>query len=364
VSRALFLCLVTAAVLPGQAPVSGPVLGIVFDQSRGLRPVLGIPGAATLGDPFDPGFPVRAAVVSPSQDAALVLPHPPPEGTEAPRELQWVRFDGSSVTAAPIEGAFAAPDRMVFSPSGNAAALYSADLKQVQILHGLPNHPLVAHSIELFTIKIGNGSELEALAVNDAGDSILAAFPESVWLWKQGASPQLLGVPGRISALAFRAGSSADALMASAESQQVWLLSAASGQAEVRLLADTAQEINIPTKIVFDESSVLVASSGSSEIVRLDLTGGVISRTACPCNVTTLANLVKNTFRLNEPSDGPLWIYDSSPNGFETTSSAYTAMEGGSPAGSPRVLFIPPDPPQDSLTPPPVEEAAAAGPLE
>ncbi|HEY1217850.1 MAG TPA: hypothetical protein VGF03_02855, partial [Bryobacteraceae bacterium] len=54
--------------------LSGPRLGLVFDRAAGgLRPISGIPGAATTGEPLALGLTISRAEISPAQDAALVL---------------------------------------------------------------------------------------------------------------------------------------------------------------------------------------------------------------------------------------------------------------------------------------------------
>src|SRR5579862_4325293 len=77
-TRLLFLVpgLLTLGVCPGigQVTLTGPTLGLFFDpQTQAIRPIWGIPGSATAGQPINIGFPVAAGLVSPSQDYALVV---------------------------------------------------------------------------------------------------------------------------------------------------------------------------------------------------------------------------------------------------------------------------------------------------
>src|SRR5436190_14394980 len=54
--------------------IHAPQLGLVFDEAAGaLRPIWGIAGSSTLGDPLPLGVTLKGAVVSPSQDYALAL---------------------------------------------------------------------------------------------------------------------------------------------------------------------------------------------------------------------------------------------------------------------------------------------------
>src|SRR5207248_2070679 len=52
--------------------IRGRVLGFVFDrQERGIRPILGIPGASTQAEPLRVGASLSDAAISTAQDFAL-----------------------------------------------------------------------------------------------------------------------------------------------------------------------------------------------------------------------------------------------------------------------------------------------------
>src|SRR5215470_6445925 len=53
--------------------VTLPVLGFVLDQSGGLRPVMGITGAASVGAPLNLGFSIAQAAMPPSHDYILAI---------------------------------------------------------------------------------------------------------------------------------------------------------------------------------------------------------------------------------------------------------------------------------------------------
>ena len=60
-----------------------------------------------------------------------------------------------------------------------------------------------------------------------------------------------------------------------------------------------------------DQRRVYVANGGSAEIVAIDLSNGVTARYACPCSPSAVRRLNGTAvFRLTEPSDGPLWLFD------------------------------------------------------
>src|SRR5438552_811758 len=55
----------------GNPSVTLPVLGFVLDQSGGLRPLIGVAGAASVGDPLGLGFSVVQAAMPPNHDYIL-----------------------------------------------------------------------------------------------------------------------------------------------------------------------------------------------------------------------------------------------------------------------------------------------------
>ena len=77
-----FVSSVLAGIFAAGAPVwaqssgaiGGYTLGYVFDGRRsGLKPPVGIPGAAVLGAAVDTGVPIRQAYLSPRQNYAVAL---------------------------------------------------------------------------------------------------------------------------------------------------------------------------------------------------------------------------------------------------------------------------------------------------
>ena len=114
-------------------PVSGPVMGFVADRLSGVRPILGVPGAATLGLPVlrDSGF--QSIALSPSRDYALAL-------VARGRQTVLLRNLKSSVDAVKLQAPPGA-GRMAISLSGDAAVLHYPETQSVAVLTGLPQSP-------------------------------------------------------------------------------------------------------------------------------------------------------------------------------------------------------------------------------
>ena len=154
--------------------VGGPVVGFVLDKAEGVRPILGIPGAATLGQPVLPAAGFDSIVLSPQRDYALAL-------TEGEQRLVLLRSLSVSPAAARLDVPPGA-SRIVLSPAGDAAALYYRDARRVEVLTGLPDSPSVAWSLDLPDL----GAGLAALVVSDGGSAILVATagePSSILLF-------------------------------------------------------------------------------------------------------------------------------------------------------------------------------------
>ncbi len=171
-------CLAACALHAQPAGLQSPVSGFVFDgSSKTLRQIQGIPGAALIGAGVDFGMPVTAAAVSPKMDSAIVLSA---DGTPH----IFVLRAASAVEATPA-GLLAA-QRIIFSPSGTAAALYARG--SVQVVRGLPGSATLGFEIRLqLHQKTRVAAANESLAISDDGAYLLHAT---------GGPVELIGLAG------------------------------------------------------------------------------------------------------------------------------------------------------------------------
>ena len=157
--RPLLLVLVVTSVLPAEDSVmSGPSMGYVFDG--GLRPVLGSPGAAVLGDRIDLGRPLASAVSAPSGTYALAI-------TSDDSSLLLVTF-GSPVQQSVLGSATGG--RIAFSPDAKSAALFSPGQSGISVWTGLPDNPS--------SRTADAGGPIAGLALDDTGAVVLAAVQD------------------------------------------------------------------------------------------------------------------------------------------------------------------------------------------
>jgi hypothetical protein len=155
-----------ACSLYGQAgKLAAPSTGFVFDQSaHALRRIQGIPGAALVGVPVEFGFAVSAAYVAPRLDSAFVLAG---DGT-----VHLFRLTADVPVEQTVDS-LGAPLRVVFSPSGSAAALYSPG--SVQVIKGLPDAPVLASTIRVRPNPRQRRALPNTLAISDDGAYLLYA---------------------------------------------------------------------------------------------------------------------------------------------------------------------------------------------
>ena len=305
----LLLQMVMAVLLAGVAAaqtgtaLSGPTMGLVFDASHSaLRPIRGIPGAATLGDAVNPGFPLASATVSPRQDFALAL-----------------RADDSSVVLVRAGGAFAAvpgarpaPALMVFSPAGATAALYDSGAGRVQVLTGLPDAAAVQSDVDISALA----GPVAALAVDDAGTSLFlaAGAADTVALYRVGmdGASQYMASFGSVAALRLSA-NGREALVADSAAAAVYAIRDLAGAGAVETLASGRDGLVTPIAIESDSAGRVFVADQAGNVTILDRGQGSILSLPCGCAPTGLFRLSGTaTFRLTEPSGAPIWVLDAS----------------------------------------------------
>jgi len=303
--------------------IRGPRLGLVFDPSAGtLRPIVGIAGSSTMGDPLPLGEPLESAIVSPSQDYALAM-----VGKDS--EVRLVRVGPSNLTLVKVLlGPSPAPDRMAISPSGASAAFYYHNSSAITVMTGFPVGPHISARMALTRV-----SSPTALAVSDDGKVVLAGAGNAVVAVTEAAEIPVTATLGSVASLAFITGH--DGLIADGVKNEVYLLRGAAGAGILSLLAGAGQQIAGPVSVAAssDGRKAFVANGTSGAVVILDLASGappaVIS---CHCQLTGLDRLADGSlFRLNEVSERPLWLLDASPT------------------RAVRVMFVPPAPPGRSV---------------
>ncbi len=347
----------TIAAQDSTTAVSGPALGLVADRAAGtIRPILGIPGAATWGAPLTVDFATAQMNVAPGADFALAV-------AKENFRLAIVRAAGGPAEWIALEPPSGAPDLVAFSPRGRAAAIYYREAGRLVVVSGLRDAAAQVAEVDITSLP----GAANLLAVSEDGSSLLAAVAEgeraavyylSTVKTEQPAriSPAFPGdepttfeeppatPPSRrlttfttVSALEF-AGESLDALVADSAANAVHLMKDASGAASILTLGAEGDGLASPTLVrALDARRVLVANAaGKFTILYRDGTSPLSIQ--CDCSPAGLSPLASGmVFRLAEPSGDPLLLLDAS--GVEprlvvvppdrTPADASTSKEGG-----------------------------------
>lgn len=311
--KSFLLLILATAILPApsapaadpQSQIGAPVLGYVFDPAvKGIRPVIGIPGASIIGNPLDRGFSVASAVISPRQDFAIATV----ADNAAVRILMLQPGNFHSQILAAVAGV---PQKIIFSPSGQTAGLYQQDQAKLQIFTQLPEEPALAHEIDL----TGLTGDLLSAAVSDDGDLALILTGDQVnsilWLSYAGTGPVQLQVPSATSAISFRSGSH-DAVLATRDGQ-IDLLQNLSSGLDLLVLAPPDERTADPVAVQFSPDGArayVVTQQGMVAEFGIQSQGATFL--SCGCKPSGLSPLRSPMLmRLNEISDGPLMLLDT-----------------------------------------------------
>ncbi|MEW5979673.1 MAG: hypothetical protein AB1898_28070 [Acidobacteriota bacterium] len=304
---AVFLLSLVALVNQTAAQIQGPLLGYATDPSRNmLRPIWGVPGASTLGEPLVFDQPLAQVVVSPNLDYVLAIKNNSPSLVMA-RLTNPDRDELRTIAAVPPETRI-----LDVSPSGQTAVLYSRRQQLLLIVTGLGSAPKVAAPISLASVA---PSRLAA-AVGDEGSSVLLAVSDgqasNLYLSTEGRDPQPLGISGDITSLRFVGARSA--LFADRQRKEVLFIADLEKAGSPVALAGPPQGIDDPValQVSRDNQRIIVANGRSGNVVVLGMEGAVHSMTPCDCTPTRLERMDGNSvFQLTDLSDQPLLLLDA-----------------------------------------------------
>lgn len=173
-AKILLGCLLAGMVAAQTLQIEGPISGFALDEASGsLRPIVGLPGAAYLGDPLIAGL--TWASVAPGGASALVV-----------RDGVLYRVDGLARLApawTAIENVALVPDRAAWSDDASMAMIYSAATGRAQLIRNAGLQIVAAEPVQI--------GQVASLAVDREG-RIIAGASEGVQLWNGGHAAMLL----------------------------------------------------------------------------------------------------------------------------------------------------------------------------
>ncbi len=281
--RFVFLALIFAAAAAAQ--ISAPLVGWM-PAGTAIRPMNGLPGAATLGSAANVGHTLTHMTVSPSQNYVLAT------DSESGEVLLVIAGLSSSKV-----GTMPSPDQIAASPRGSSAALWYSGAGQVAVLTGLPATPAI-RQVDASVLTTG----LAVIAVSDDGQWIAAASSAGVYQWgPDGVPHQMYGGSDAI-ALAFFAGSSN---LAMATSNQ--LLSFAGSAASV-LYQGSISPVGLA--ISFDNQEIVLADR-SGIVYSVNAATHALSTVDCQCRPNGVFGLGGALFRLTSSTIGAIKLFDA-----------------------------------------------------
>jgi DNA-binding beta-propeller fold protein YncE len=304
-----------AAAAHSQRPgsVDGPVWGYVFDEAAGgLRPLLGIPGSATLGHPVELGYRISDALILDASHAVL--------STDRSSELLIADLGVSPPSYRRIPDIPAAISVWTTSASGTAAAFYRNGDPGFWVAHGLPAAPVsrfidLALGNSITRLAISNDGQLALYAVTEGGRETLYSWTPSTnagrWIGSADAIGGLI-VTDR-----------GNAIVADRGTNEVFAIVDPAGNAVRRFLAEARDGVSGPVGLtVSADGRVHVINAGSSTVLTLDVDGRPIGGQSCACVVSRMSRANGSVFRLTGTLTPSTFLFDAG-------------------SSTPRILFAP-----------------------
>jgi len=317
--------------------VTQPTLGYVVDSAHHLRPMIGVVGAASIGDAVDVGMDVISATVPPAHDYVLATT----SSSGLPILLQ-VR--GGAFTIQP--GAFAigpgqaacnssnesdlpsgtrsrprptcsqrasvdtgaAIDQIVLSPAGSAAAFYSSSQGQIYSFANVNQVPSFSGHFQ-----VGSLGALSAFGISDDGSTVAVGVSDgqtgSLFIANAGRPMRLIASMAHPAAIVFLHNSSS-AVVADDVANTVSTI----WDGQVFPVASSQDGISKPTAIGIsnDNQRVFVGSSQSGSVITVGPNGTISQPMPCNCSLTGLfPTNTDSVFRLTDFSGGPVLLFDA-----------------------------------------------------
>ena len=309
----------------GAAPIAataGPQLGYIWNSSeRSLRPILGVPGAAQIGQSVVPAGQYFNAATTNSiallEDASGYSLMALPSGTPVRLSLP---APTSSTTI----------NQLRLSPGGTSAVVFSPGAATLTLVTGLS---LVNSAGTNQAHSLTAPGVVSDAVVSDAGSTAVLVGQKVTLMSATGSTSNLATLAGSAAGLSFLAASAAnpdDLLIADTAANTLTLVrSVASSPSSATLPTGTLLKTPAAVSASLSGHWAAVANSADASLVRVDLSGQApAQKVACACQPTLITPLADDGyFRITGPPaqaqliPDPLWIADAT--------------------ATPRTLFIP-----------------------
>jgi hypothetical protein len=278
------------------AQIDVPQLGWVPDGTR-IRPVYGIPASASIGTTLATQDFLRIAA-SASRNYVLVC------ATDS--GIVSVYQPDTGMT--PVDGAGIAPDSIVLSPGGSAAALWFNSINQVQIVTGLPEAPSIRQLDASFL-----GSSPDAIALSDDGAWLAGIWTTGVYAFGPNGEVNRLPLEDRVTALGFFWGTHDIAAASTAGLLRVTGVGSFVVVSNVLSTLAAFADSSPPAVAVAvtQDNRVVIAVDGSGFITTVQIESGAATTIDCGCSPEGLFAMGPSAFRLTGLQGGAFKLFDA-----------------------------------------------------
>ena len=296
VPRRILLAFFFGTAMAAWAQVGAPQLGWVPDGGA-IRPVHGIPSAAAVGAAI-PAEDFSQIAASPAGNYVLVSASQTGLVSVYTPERGLISLDGARV----------APDRMVLSPRGSAAALWfssiNSSINMVQLVTGLPDAPSI-RQVDLSFL----GSAPDALALSDDGAWLAGAGSSGVYADGPNGEVNRLPIEDRIAALAFFPGTYN---LAAAGASGLEMVTGVGGFAVVTsVLASPDSSLQPVAVVAAPGNQTLLLADRSGSVIAVDIASGAAVTYDCGCQPEGLFGMGSSAFRLTGLESGAFKLFDA-----------------------------------------------------
>jgi hypothetical protein len=303
----VYLSCASVAQSQTAAAVTQPVLSYILDSTHHLRPLIGIAGAASVGNPVDLGFDITQVAVSPAHDYVVAFA----AGNGWPILLQ-VSSGALMVQSAGFAQTGAHPaatiDRVALSPTGSSAALFSSAEGRMYTFGSLSQSPVAKAQFDLSRL-----GAVTAFGVSDDGQYVVIGTSDGqkslLYLAESGRQPRLVGTMSHAAAVAFLHNSS-HAIVADDLQNTIFFMT----NSQIFEMASASDGISAPVALATsnDNRRIFIANSENGSVITMSLAGVTTTPLYCNCAVTGLyPTNADSVFRLTDFSGSPVLLFDA-----------------------------------------------------
>ena len=310
-----------------------PVLGFVLDNAGGLRPYIGVPGAASIGQPLNLGFPLTRAFVSPAHDYILATVREGEwpillqvngdtitvrstafiTGSGQPYSCEWIDPPSAprralKCSVGPTSDGAPRIDRISLSPTGSAAAFFSESQRRIYVFNNLSHAPA-----PLGNLEVGDLGPISAMGISDDGKTALVGVSDgnggALFVIEPGQPPRLVASMRHPSAITFLH-RSAGAVIADDIENKIHVFS----NGKVFTLATAENGISAPIALAVskDNQRIFAGNLESRSVTTIGLNRTFSEPLSCNCVLTGLhPTNADSVFRLTDFSGSPVVLFDA-----------------------------------------------------